>query len=289
MHIEDIKDFLRSKPGYLKEGAGRLSRKLNCPYSDCRTALKEVRREVRNSKPKRKIKRLFYDIETSYNIVKSWRVGFNLNIGPQDIIHERAIICISYKWEGEDKVSTLIWNDGCDKKLVEAFVKIMAEADELVGHNIDRYDTKFLMTRAITHGILGLPKYNSFDTLKKAKKHFNFNSNKLDYIAKLIGLDGKLNHEGLKMWDDIVLYSILNIGTKKQYNESLSTMVEYCEQDVILTEEVYNKLRMYSEQNMHHGVLNGGEKFYYPNCGSENISLVKTTVTKMGTIKRSKK
>ena len=43
------------------------------------------------------IKRLFFDIETSPNIVYSWRTGYNLTITTENIITERAIICISYK------------------------------------------------------------------------------------------------------------------------------------------------------------------------------------------------
>lgn len=138
-----------------------------------------------------KPKRLFYDIETSYNIVKAWRAGYNLTITPEDIIHERAIISIVYKWEGEEDVTVLTWNKGCDKKIIEDFVKVMADADELVGHNLDKFDTKFIMGRALKHGILGLPKYQSTDTLKLARKHFMLNSNKLDYIAQFLGLGSK--------------------------------------------------------------------------------------------------
>ena len=76
-----------------------------------------------------KPKRLFYDIETSYNIVKSWRIGFNINLNMEDIIQERAIITIAYKWEGEEDVTVLSWNKGCDKEIIEDFVKVMAEAD----------------------------------------------------------------------------------------------------------------------------------------------------------------
>lgn len=50
------------------------------------------------------VKRLFFDIEMFYNIVKVWRVGYNFNINYDDIIKERIIICICYKWEGDDKV-----------------------------------------------------------------------------------------------------------------------------------------------------------------------------------------
>ena len=69
-------------------------------YVDPLQALKGKLVEFQPLKPKR----LFYDIETSYNIVKAWRAGYNLTITPEDIIHERAIISICYKWEGEEDV-----------------------------------------------------------------------------------------------------------------------------------------------------------------------------------------
>ena len=282
MGLAEIKAFLHKRQGYLKDGKFRLARRLNIKDFDlCGQAIREVTYELRNNEPfindKRIIKRLFYDIETSYNIVKSWRVGYNLTIQPGDIIHERAIICLSYKWEGEDKVHTLRWDKGCDKEVIAKFVDLMFEADELVGHNIDRFDTKWIMTRAIKHGIPVLPKYNSYDTLKKAKFKFNFNSNKLDYIAKFLGLGGKYEHPGMQMWDKIIL---------QNDPEAMAEMVFYCEKDVTLTEDVYNVLRKYTEHNVHHGVLLNKPKFTCPNDGSESVELVKTDVTKSGTIKR---
>ena len=41
------------------------------------------------------IKRLFFDIETSPNIGYFWRAGYKLNIGADNIIEERKIICIT--------------------------------------------------------------------------------------------------------------------------------------------------------------------------------------------------
>jgi hypothetical protein len=281
MNVLEIKDFLRRRPGYIKFGSYKLSKVLQASKSNCEEALSQMRREIKQgiqlpSKPNNP-KRLFYDIETSYNIVKAWRVGYNMTLQPGDIIHERAIICLSYKWEGEDKVHTLRWNKGCDKDIITKFVELMFQADELVGHNIDRFDTKWIMTRAIKHGIEVLPKYNSYDTLKKAKFKFNFNSNKLDYIAKFLGLGGKYEHPGMKMWDDIIL---------RNDPEAMAEMVYYCEKDVMLTEEVYQRLRKYTEHNVHHGVLMDKPKFTCPNDGSENVELVRTDVTKTGTIKR---
>lgn len=298
MNKGELKQFLTSKPGYLKKGLFVLRTILankgynvsNLSDADIREVKKEVRTGRKCTKgackvPAKKIKRLFYDIETSYNIGKFWRTGYNININPQDIIHERAIICVSYKWAGEDKVHTLKWDKGCDKKLVTKFMKVLNEADELVGHNIDRYDTKFVRTRAIKHGISTLPKYISYDTLKQARKHFNFNSNKLDYIADFLGLGRKLKHAGLPMWDDIVLYSVMNIGSYKKYKKSLKKMIKYCEKDVVLTEAVYNKLRVHTERNTHHGVIQGKLSTSCPSCGSDNVRAIKPLVSKTGMTK----
>ena len=221
-----------------------------------------------------KPKRLFYDIETSYNIVKSWRIGFNINLNMEDIIQERAIITIAYKWEGEEDVTVLSWDKGCDKKIIEDFVKVMAKADELVGHNVDRYDTKFIMARALKHNISVLPKYQSTDTLKLAKKHFMLNSNKLDYIAQYLGIGHKTKHRGLSMWDDIIL---------RNDPKALEEMIEYNVQDVFLTEQVYHKLMEYSLPKVNHASKQTGDKHTCPQCGSDHAELHKTYISGTGT------
>ena len=43
MTINEIKDFLAEKRGYLKKSADVLSERLNCPIEDCESALYEAR------------------------------------------------------------------------------------------------------------------------------------------------------------------------------------------------------------------------------------------------------
>ena len=49
MTKDEIKEFLKSKPGYLKEPAQRLSDKLECNVDTCRLALKEARIDAKGS------------------------------------------------------------------------------------------------------------------------------------------------------------------------------------------------------------------------------------------------
>ena len=64
------------------------------------------------------IKQLFIDIETSPNIVYSWRNGDKIFIDHNSIIEERKIICICYKWEHEKTVKSVEWNNGDDTDMI---------------------------------------------------------------------------------------------------------------------------------------------------------------------------
>jgi hypothetical protein len=228
-------------------------------------------------KHKLEIKRLFFDIETSPNIVYSWRIGYNLSITPDNIIDERKIICISYKWEDKDKIHSLTWdNNQCDKQMLIDFVNVANEADELIAHNGDRFDIKWIRTRCIFHRVPMFPHYRTLDTLKKAKSGFNFNSNKLDYIAQFLGVGAKVKHSGFDMW----------VKVMKGDEQAMKDMVHYCEGDIVVLEDVFLTMQNYIKPNTHVGVLNNNLKYSCGCCGSENVELIKNNVTSMGTIKR---
>ena len=221
-------------------------------------------------------KRLFFDIETSFNVGIFWRSGYNLNINPGDIIHERAIICICYKWEGQDEVHSLEWDSKqSDKAMLKKFLKVMAQATEIVAHNGDRFDMKWIRTRCLFHNLGMPPIHNTIDTLKEAKRYFNFNSNKLDYIAKFLGVGAKMDTGGLDLWKDIVF---------KKSPDAMAKMVAYCKMDVTVLESVFNKLNLYTQSKVNYAVLTGGDKFDCPQCGTTNIRYNKKVTTSAGTI-----
>lgn len=221
-------------------------------------------------------KRLFFDIETSPNIMFSWTAGYKLNLPPENILTERAIICICYKWEHSSKVYSLEWKKGDDKQLLLDFMKIMNEADEIVGHNSDNFDIKWIRTRCLNHRIPAIPEYISLDTYKFAKKYFRFNSNKLNYISQFLGFGNKIKTE-FSLWKKIVLENDLLAMTK---------MIKYCKKDVVLLEQVYKTLQPYVKHKTHIGVLKGGLKIDCPECASSHTQSRGTTVSAVGVIKR---
>lgn len=226
-----------------------------------------------------KKRRLFFDIETSFNIGWFWRAGWNQTIGSEQIIEERKIICISWKWADEDEVHNLTWDKKqSDKSMLKRFMKVMAKADEVIAHNGDRFDIKWLRTRCLFHRISAFPHYHSLDTLKVAKGGFNFNSNKLDYIAKFLNVGEKMDTGGIDLWKNVIL---------NNDREALQNMVEYCDQDVLVLEAVFNELKNYAKHKTHFGVLAGGDKYECPECGSCEVKLKRSYTTAMGTPRRN--
>lgn len=210
-----------------------------------------------------KRRRLFFDIEVSPNIAFIWSSGYKINVDPGSIIKERAIICICYKWEEEKDIHSLQWDHKQnDKKMLEAFIKVANTADEMVGHNGDKFDLAWIRTRCLFHGLSMFPKYTTIDTLKIARSKFKFNSNKLNYIADFLGIGEKIKTD-FSLWKNIVL---------NKDPKAMESMIKYCKKDVALLEKVYNHLSRHIEPKTHFGVIFGGERLSCPECGSDEYN-----------------
>jgi len=211
---------------------------------------------------KTKRKRLFFDIETSPNIGLFWQAGFKQSISYENIITERSVICICYKWEDEKEVHWLTWDKKkCDKAMLQKFIAVANVADELVAHNGDKFDLPWIRTRCLLHGIELFPQYFTIDTLKIARQKFRFNSNRLNYIAQYLGIGSKIKTE-FNLWKDVLL---------NNDRKALDKMVKYCQEDVRLLEKVYTKLKNHYPHKTHYGVIFGQDRGSCPECGSEDL------------------
>lgn len=220
-----------------------------------------------------KRRRLYFDIETSPNVGLFWQAGYKQKIDYANIIKERAIICICYKWEDEKQVYSLQWDrKQNDKKMLESFIEIANQASEMVGHNGDKFDLAWIRTRCAFHQIEMFPTYVTIDTLKVSRQKFRFNSNRLNYIAQFLGIGQKIKTE-FNLWKEICL---------NNSKTAMDKMVKYCKQDVILLEKVYKKLRVHMEPKTHYGVLFDQDRDSCPECGSDDLIKAGRRVTKTG-------
>jgi predicted PolB exonuclease-like 3'-5' exonuclease len=222
-----------------------------------------------------RVRRLFWDIETSPNIGFFWRPGWRVTLDAQNIINERAVICICWKWGGEKKVHHLEWDAGNDLDMIMEFAGVLEGADEAVAHNGDNFDMGWYNGRHLIHGLDPIPKTKTVDTYKIAAKNFNLNSYKLDYLARILLGEGK-EHAEFDMWKDIVLYND---------EAAMNKMVRYCKKDVVLLERVWEKLSSYVEPETHSAVVATGnvrDRWMCKHCGSSHVKKSKTNVTRAG-------
>lgn len=221
-----------------------------------------------------KLKRLFLDIETSPNVVYSWRVGYKIQISADNILLERKIVCVAYKWEHEKTVRALHWDENMDdRQMLEALLPVMNEADEIVMHNGDKFDLPWIRTRCLFHRLPMPPDHKTVDTLQQARRKFYFNSNRLDYISKYSGRKGKLKTE-FSLWKRVC-------GDNDR--AALKYMVKYCKGDVFELEAAYITIAPYVTHKTHAGVIEGHDKWSCPHCASENVGSNGVRVTSAGT------
>src|SRR5690606_7200301 len=145
------------------------------------------------------------------------------------------IICASWKWQGDRKVESISVspsNPTNDKPVLQKLLEVMNEADAVVAHNGDKFDMRWIRARLAFHRLPPLPPVVQIDTKKIAKSAFYFNSNRLEYLARYLGLGSKVKTGGYGLWK-----KCMN-GDKT----ALEKMVRYNKHDVTLLEDVFDVL-----------------------------------------------
>ena len=206
---------------------------------------------------------LIYDLETAHNIAAIFQLRDEYT-PHTNLLQERYIISAAYKWLGEKKIHTISVLDDAkrfdkdpndDGYVVEELAKVMAEADAVVAHNGDQFDNKYVRTRMLFHGLKPLPPITSIDTYKVAKSQFNFNSNRLDYIAQYLKV-GKKKSTPPGLWLEALQ------GSKK----AIKIMLDYNKHDVKILEGVFKKLIPYMPNYISRELFGGTG---CPRCGSQ--------------------
>lgn len=209
---------------------------------------------------------LLYDIETSLQPVAVFDLRDNDYISHENILAERHLVSMCWKWLDEAKVHSVSLlddpkrfdkNPHDDYHVTKVAHEVLGQADVIVAHFGDQFDKKYIDTRIIYHNLPALPPITSVDTKKIASLRFRFNSNKLDYIARYLGIGGKIKTEP-GLWLKVLQ------GDKK----AIKDMVTYNKQDVIILEGVFKKLISYIPNHINRELFGGTG---CPRCGSTKI------------------
>lgn len=173
---------------------------------------------------------LVLDIEFAPTKAYVWK-AWDENISEDQIIKDGGILCVGVKWLHAKRGAVYSdWDHG-HIEMLTMIRDLIDEADAIVTYNGDRYDLPKLEGEFILHGIDLPAKTASIDLIKTVKKLKYFRSS-LKYVSSILGIGGKLEHEGFKLWRKVLE------GDVKAQNK----MSKYCEQDVLLTERLYHRI-----------------------------------------------
>jgi DNA polymerase elongation subunit (family B) len=168
-------------------------------------------------------KLVLFDIETT---------NLNANFG--------ICLCVAWKVLGEravhsvsiDQSPTFDKDTTNDKYVVTTAAKALSAADIVCGWYSSKFDWPFLQTRLLAHKQKVMPPVSHLDAWRIAKYQMRMNSNRLATVSEFLGVEEKTKLSG-PLW----------IKAAAGNRQAIRYVVKHCRQDVVVLEEVYERIR----------------------------------------------
>lgn len=213
---------------------------------------------------------LIADIERISAIVQDvWELGQRRYIQPASIIEPSRTICLAWKWLDEPTINFAAeWEPGGHKGMIKKAHALINECTHLIGYNSAAFDLKHLRSHFFQYGMEPPSDHVDVDLMRVVKKNFAFMSNRMSYIAEVLGVEGKAE-TSYGLWKQLRSTDPEVVGRARE------EMQTYNCRDIELTEELFYLLRpwvqnlnlpLYEEQKEE----DAGEP-RCPNCLSWNL------------------
>lgn len=205
---------------------------------------------------------LTLDIETCPSLAYVWSL-FKENIPLARLIETGEVICFAAKWRGDDEVLFYSMHHDGKEEMVAAAHRLLSEADIVVTYNGKKFDVPHLNREFVLQGLTPPAPYAQVDLYWTARQKFNFVSNKLDHVVQELGLGAKVAHAGFQLWVDCMAGD----------EEAWTQMREYNEEDVRITEKLYDRLRPWITSHPTVDLYGAPEDGVprCPTCGSDSL------------------
>ena len=227
------------------------------------------------------------DLETLPNLPEALKVWPQLSSYPGQTLRASvtSIICAGWKILGKSEKVNIInawdfpsWrkdvND--DRLLCAAVAKVLDGADCVITHNGKRFDWKFLQTRLRYHKMDPLPRIHHVDTCAEASKHLFVFNNRLNTLARFFTDKEKMEHEGWDLW----------VKVHGRDPRAMKTMSDYCKQDVVTLEALFNELRPLLSSLPNYNLFSPYKEKVCPSCGSSRLKSYGRRYTKTKVYRR---
>ena len=216
------------------------------------------------------MKMLHLDIETFPHLGYHWGL-FKQNIALNQIVQTGKTASWAAKWHGKKKVMYAGLDTHSEGDMIAEIWDLLDETDVVCHYNGTRFDMPTLNKEFLKFDMPPPSPYQQIDLLQTAKKQFRLASNKLDFVSKYLGLDGKVQHKGMDLWT----------GCMNNNPADWRMMQRYNKQDVVLLEQVYNKLLPWIKSHPNPALFNDKTEMQCPKCGSTHLQKRGTYYTKV--------
>lgn len=227
-----------------------------------------VREDDGETKVPKKTKILYYDIETS--LAKSYHFNYwKTNIGVKQMIEASHMLSHAWCWgeDGEVFSSILTQKEVLakdDERIVLEAWSLFDRADIIVAHNGKRFDVNKCNGYFLKYGLPKPSPFKVIDTLEIAKKNFNLPFKSLEYLAKFLDVELKLDAGGIDTW----------IGCERGDQDALDTMEYYNRGDIITLREIHKRLKGWDNNGVNVALYNDQHDAVCTHCGSEDVSVL---------------
>lgn len=144
---------------------------------------------------------LLIDIETAPNLAYVWGI-WGENIPLARLVDAGYVLSCAAKWYGSDKILYKSLYKTGSKRMLKWIHRLLDDADIVIHFYGKKFDIPTLNKEFIKHKLKPPSPYKQVDLHQTAKSQFKFISNKLEYIAKFLGLTPKVKHRGFELWKD---------------------------------------------------------------------------------------
>lgn len=207
------------------------------------------------------MKVLTLDIETTPHDAYVWGI-WQQNIGLHMLKDPTRMMAWAAKWEEKDEVLFASERNYSREDMIAEVYDLVNEADAVVHYNGIAFDMKHLNREFVEQGLAPPTKYKNIDLLRVVKQCFKFPSNKLEYVARVLLGEGKMDTGGFDLW----------VRCLKGEATAWKTMENYNIADVLLTERLYQRIQGWIPSHPNRALwIADQENPICPNCGSTHV------------------
>ncbi len=199
---------------------------------------------------------LLLDIETAPHLATVWGL-WQQNVGITQVLESGYTLCWSAKWHGDREVLFDSVQKSGARRMVKRIHRLLNDADEVVHYNGLKFDIPTLNREFLLHDLAPPSPARQVDMLRTVRSRFRMASNKLDFVARELGIGSKTHHKGHELW----------LGCMNGDAASWRTMERYNRNDVVLLEKLYDRLIAWRKPGVNRSVEAG--HLCCPNCGSQ--------------------